>query len=97
MNKIIFAAIAVVVAIVFALTVIFRYPNDKESEQKTTVEDLKRYEISRDDFETWLIDDVTRFYIEKRLQAIEIDEDYLYSYGQSGFAMINRIYKIHIF
>ena len=90
MNKNMLITIAAVVAIVLALTVLFGGLIDRESTQQTTVEDLKRYEISRDDFETWLIDDVTRFYIEKRLQAIEIDEDYLYSYGQSGFAMINR-------
>ncbi len=61
-----------------------------EMHQQYEYGDLQRYEISRDNNETWLIDSETMFEIEKDAQCIDFDKNCIYSYGKSGFAIIDR-------
>ncbi|WP_288310881.1 hypothetical protein [uncultured Acidaminococcus sp.] len=52
--------------------------------------DGSRYEISKYEGKYWLHDDVRAFTIEKDGQSLQWDRRYIYSYGKSGFVIIDK-------
>ena len=52
--------------------------------------DGSRYEISKYEGKYWLHDNVRAFTIEKDGQSLQWDRRYIYSYGKSGFVIIDK-------
>lgn len=52
--------------------------------------DGSRYEISKYEGKYWLHDDMRAFTIEKDGQSLQWDRRYIYSYGKSGFVIIDK-------